>query len=272
MVRFDGYTATTQAANPYQLAELFGPGFEQFQGRGFHTFGHRLAFKDPSGSEVGFVMWGGSQGDRSMIEVKGEQSPRVVEALRSRYPHRVTRADSCADFDRPGAFESLLGVCMAVKRRHRLKGRREGDWEDFPELGRSQYLGSSKSVSQLRLYEKGRQPEYRHLDRSEWVRAELQVRPAKQAMSSFSEVSPIEVWGASGWTRELAGQILAEHVDPHPAGTVWRKTSLEARLDWICRQAGPTLVELLGEVGSWECVGLTLGEKIRELREGKEPS
>lgn len=268
MVRFDAYSATTTAANHYQLADLFGPGLSSYQGRGFHSFGHRLALKDDTGSEVGSVQWGGSHGDRSMIEVKGERSPEVVEALRAAFPHRTTRMDSCADFDAPGAFERLLGACMAVKAKHRLKGERKGDWQDFPELGRTQYLGTPQSVSMLRLYEKGRQPEYRHLGRNDWVRAEIQVRPAKEAKTEFSKLTALEAWGASTWSRELAGEILREHIDPHPAGTVYRKTSLDARLDWLCRQGGATLLELYEAVGcDWKCVGLTLGEKIKEQRD-----
>lgn len=267
MLRFDGYTATTTEANHLELVDLFDymkNGFSVKQGHGFHQFANRVAFKDETGSEVGAVQWGGKQGDRTMIEVKGERSPEVVERLRSRYKHRCTRMDSAADFDAPGAFPRLLAVCMAVKRRHRLKGRREGDWEDFPELGRTQYLGSPQSVAMLRLYEKGRQPEYVHLARENWVRAEIQVRPAKDAKDHFSQVSAADAWGASTWSRDLAGEILADHVDPHPAGYTWRKTDLERRLDWVCRQAGPTLLELLAQVGSWECVGLTLGEKMKE--------
>lgn len=269
MVRFDGYSATTTAANYQQLASLFGPGFTLQEGKGFHTFGSRLSFKDATGGEVGSVSWGGKQADRAMIEVKGEHSPRVVEGLRSAFPHRATRLDSCADFDAPGAFDALLGHVLGVKQRHRLIGERQGDWEDFPERGRTQYLGSRQSVTRLRLYEKGRQPEYVHLSRPDWVRAEIQVRPAKEAKTHFSSLSPVEVWGASGWTKELAALILQDHIDAHPAGTTWRKTSLEKRLEWVCTQAGPTLLELLAELGSWECVGLTLGEKIKELRDAR---
>jgi hypothetical protein len=267
MVRFDAYSATTTAANHYQLADLFGPGLTSYEGRGFHSFGHRLSLKDESGSEVGSVQWGGRHGERSMIEVKGERSPEVVERLRGAFPHRTTRMDSCADFDAPGAFDRLLGACMAVKAKHRLKGERKGDWQDFPELGRTQYLGTPQSVSMLRLYEKGRQPEYRHLGRNDWVRAEIQVRPAKEAKTEFSKLSALDAWGASAWSRDLAGEILREHIDPHPAGTVYRKTSLDARLDWLCRQGGSTLLELYEAVGTWECVGLTLSEKIKELRD-----
>ena len=155
---------------------------------------------------------------------------------------------------------------MVVKRRHRLRGKRDGDWQDFPELGRTQYLGTPKSVSMLRLYEKGKQPEYLHLARPDWVRAEIQVRPAKEAKQEYSKLSALEVWGASSWTRELAGEILQHHVDPHAAGTTYKKTSLERRFEFMCKQYGPTLVELHALLGSWECVGLTMSEKIKELR------
>lgn len=266
MVRFDAYSATTTAANRYQLAELFGPGLEPFEGRGFHQFGHRVAFKDDTGSEVGSVQWGGKHGERSMIEVKGERSPDVVERLRSRFPHRVTRMDSCADFEAPGAWNSLLRAVLATKRKHRIYGEKRGDW-DHPEKGRTMYLGADSSTTRLRLYEKGKQPEYLHLARSDWVRAEVQVRPLKDAKEAFSHLAARDCWGASTWSRELAGKILRDHVDPHPAGTVWKKTDLDARLDWLCKQGGPTLLELYAELGTWECVGLTLGERIKERRE-----
>ena len=142
MIRFDAYSATTLEAKPEQLVGLLveAVGVSNVtlrQGRGFHTFAERVAVKDPSGSEVGSVQWGGRQGDRTMIEVKGEHSPAVVEGLRSRFPHRCTRVDSCADFDAPSAFERLLGACTTVKRRHRIIGGKAGDWEDFPEKGRT---------------------------------------------------------------------------------------------------------------------------------------
>jgi len=268
VVRFDAYTATTSAANPYQLSDLFGSGLEQKEGRGFHTFGHRLSFSDESGTEVGFVQWGGKQGDRSMIEVKGERTPEVVERLRSRFPHRVTRLDSCADFDAPGAFQRLLRPVRAVKRDHRIWGERRGDWQQ-PEKGRTMNLGAPTSPTKFRLYEKGKQPEYAHLSRFDWVRAEIQVRPQKEAKASYAAITPLDAWGASRWSRDLAARILSDHVDPHPAGTVYRRTDLESRIDWVCKQAGPTLLELLAEVGTWECVGLTLGERIQELKENR---
>lgn len=264
MIRFDAYSATTVAANPYQLIDLFGDGLTQRDGRGFHTFGKRVSLLDDSGSEVGSVQWGGGQGERSMIEVKGERSPAVVEALRALAPHRVTRGDACADWDAQGQFERIYAQCLEVKAAHRLKGESRGDWIDFPEQGRSYYLGSFKSPVMTRLYDKGRQPEYRHLGKPNWCRLECQVRPAKEAKSAFSSLSAAQFWGASKWTRDLAARVLMNHVDPHPAGTIYKRTSVEQRLQFVCQQYGATFLELLEELGTWQCVGLTIGEKIKE--------
>lgn len=267
MIRFDAYSATTTHANHGQLVDLLrscaaGP-VTMTGGKGFHSFADRVSIKDDTGSEYGSVSWGGRQGDRCMIEVKGEQTPAAVVALRERYYHRVTRADSCADFDAPGAFERLLSPCLAIKAKHRLKGAKFGDWEDFPEDGRTLYLGAPTSAVRLRLYEKGKQPEYRHLSRPDWVRMEIQARPAKEAKAAFNHLSAADVWGSSTWSRELAAEALQAHIDPHPAGTVFKHTEREAALRWMCKQYGSHLVSLAADLGNWECVGLTLAEIIK---------
>lgn len=268
MIRFDAYSATTTAAKHTELIDLLrscnsGP-TTMIGGRGFHSFGDRLSLKDESGAEFGSVSWGGRQGDRCMIEVKGETTPAAVTALRAHYWHRVTRADSCADFDAPGAFERLLGPCLATKAKHRLKGAKFGDWDDFPEDGRTLYLGAPSSTVRLRLYEKGKQPEYRHLSKPDWVRMEIQVRPAKEAKTAFNSVSAADTWGASTWSRELAAEALQEHVDPHPAGTVFKHTQREAALRWMCKQYGPHMTGLASDLGGWAELGLTLQEMIKE--------
>lgn len=269
MVRFDAYTATMRGAKPDDLVSILagqaGTGSAVSMGRGFHTFTDRLSVKDASGAEIGAVQWGGErQEGRIMFEVKGEHTPQAVEALRASYPHRVTRVDACADFDAPGAFDALLIPVIEVKKRRRIMGGKAGDWEDFPEKGRTQYLGSKSSPVRMRLYEKGLQPEYAHLNRPDWARIETQVRPAKDAKNEFASLSPIEVWGAARWTREIAAAVLQQHVDPHPAGTTYRLTEQETALRWMCKQYGAHLVGLAQDLGSWECVGLTLSEMIRE--------
>lgn len=265
MVRFDAYTATTTGADafevlPWLMAEA---GDSVKQGRGFHTFKERIWVENAAGDQVAAIQFGGRQEDRIMVEVKGDRTPAVVERLRGSLEHRCTRVDSCVDFERPGAFEALLGPVMEVKAEHRLYGERRGDWE-FPELGRTQYLGAPTSTIRARLYEKGKQPEFRHLNRPDLARLEVQVRPAKEAKSEFARLSALEVWGASKWTRQLAAVVLEQHLDPHPPGTVRKDSKRDQALRWMVKQYGPHLVSLADDLGSWECVGLTLREMLSE--------
>jgi hypothetical protein len=245
-------------------------GFEWSQSKGFHGFGERLSCKFPGQPEVASVQWGGRQDDRLMIEVKGEHTPAVVDTLRSRFRHRCTRVDSCADFDGPKVFERLYRQCRKVKTAHRIVGGKAGDWDDFPERGRTLYLGAQSSPTRLRLYEKGLQREYAHLQRPDWSRLEVQVRPQKDAREVFAGLSAVDVWGASRWSRELATAVLLEHVDPHPAGSVYRLSDREMALGWMCKQYGPHLVSLANDLGGWAELGLTLGEMVREASHAKQ--
>lgn len=268
MVRFDAYTATTNTLKAADVIPWFFEGHVDHtlhQGRGFHTFGERIAVKNHAGDEIGSVSFGGRQGDRIMVEVKGERTPELVERLRASGEHRCTRVDSCVDFERPGAFEALLDPVMRAKADFKLYGERRGDWE-FPELGRTQYLGANSSTVRLRLYEKGKQPEFRHLNRPDLARMEVQIRPAKDAKTEYSQLSALEVWGASKWTRQLAAEVLESYLDPVPPGTVRKDTELTQKVRWLCKQYGPTLMKLASDLGSWECVGLQLRDEIQALK------
>ena len=273
MVRFDAYTATMRGPKPDDLMQILfdqvglAAGFSKT--RGFHTFGDRMAIKDGSGHEFGAIQWGGRQGDRLMFEVKGERTQKAVEALRSAFEHRVTRVDACADFDAPGAFEARLAPSTEVKKERRIMGGKAGDWDDSPEKGRTLSLGSQSSPVRMRLYEKGLQPEYAHLNRPNWARIEVQVRPAKEAKDTFSSLSPMEVWGASRWTRDIAAKVLHQHIDPHPAGTTYRLTDRETALRWMCKQYGQHLAGLAQDLGGWDCVGLTLSEMLADQAKGR---
>ena len=149
-------------------------------------------------------------------------------------------------------------------------GGKAGDWDDFPEKGRTLYMGSQSSPVRMRLYEKGLQPEYAHLNRPNWARIEVQVRPAKEAKETFASLSPLEVWGASRWTRDIAAKVLEQHIDPHPAGTTYRLTDRETALRWMCKQYGQHLASLAQDLGGWECVGLTLNEIMTAQAKGRQ--
>lgn len=267
LTRFDAYTATTRAATPQDLISMsWHLGDKIRQGKGHHGFAERASFTDHTGSEGGSVSWGGTHGDLIMIEAKGERTPVIVERLRERFEHRCTRVDSCYDVEAPGAFERLLEPCLQVKKDYKLKGSKAGDWDDFPEDGRTLYIGANSSPVKLRLYEKGHQPEYRHANRPDWVRIELQVRPAKDAKDAYSRADSLSVWGASPWTRSIAGLVLAAELAPLPAGTVYKLSEQERALRFMCKQYGAHLIGLKNDLGTWEEVGKRLDEMIRKER------
>ena len=49
------------------------------------------------------------------------------------------------------------------------------------------------------------------MNRPKWARIEVQVRPAKEAKETFASLSPMDVWGASRWTRDIAAKVLEQH-------------------------------------------------------------
>lgn len=268
--RFDAYTATGRGWRAEDVVPALvvaaGQGVRIVEGKGHHQFAKRWSVRDEAG-EVGSVQWGGAQGDWVMVEAKGEGTPQVVERLRRDFPHRCTRVDSCADFEGPGAFEALLRAVLDVKREHGLYGDRGGDWDDHPELGRTQYLGARSSAVRARLYEKGKQPEYAHLARWDWCRVEVQVRPQKEARERFAQVSALEVWGAGRWSRDLAARVLEQEVARAAAGTVHRERERDRALRWMVQQYGAHLVSLACDLGGFDVLGLTLGEMIEEERQ-----
>lgn len=272
MPQFDAYTATARLDGPEKLlsaAYIFGAEMKQREGY-FNGFGNLISLRTEHG-EYASVGWGGQNEGWARLEVKGSLTPVVVERLREAIPdHRVTRVDSAHDVDKPGAWDELLGICLDVKREFRLKGDKRGDWDDFPEDGRTLYLGAPSSPIKARLYEKGKQPEYRQAGKPDWTRLELQISPQKDAREVYSKLSATEVWGASKYTRALAARVLESELAAYPPGTVRRDSQRDRAIRFMCEQYGAHLMSLKDDLGSWDCLGLTLAEIIREVRSARE--
>lgn len=270
MIRFDAYTATSTEGKLHHflpILEALEPRGELKQSRGQNFFSEKVALIH-EGHEIGSISWGGRNEGLTMMEVKGEHTPAAVEAIRASIPHRCTRVDSCADFDRPNVFDELVAQITVIKKKHGIKGSKAGDWEDHPDEGRTFYVGAPSSSVLCRTYEKGKQPEYRHLNRPHWTRSEVQARPKREARDLYAleSTTPESVWGAARFTRDIAAVILQNHVDPHPAGTIYRLPSDERALRWVSKQYGPLFLRLFEDLGSWQAVGLTLGDYIEQAR------
>ena len=98
------------------------------------------------------------------IEAKGENTPRVVDAIRRQFPlHSAPRLDVCEDYDEPGAFERLQAIVRASKGA-KVKGGYVALPDDVQD-GRTWAAGTRGGVGYLRVYEAGKHPDRVHLGR-----------------------------------------------------------------------------------------------------------
>lgn len=270
-MRFDWYAATV-SARPDAVLAVFR---DQYIGAEFRDCkplnGYESAVEilGPHGT-MAKILHGGRNGDPHMF-ASGDDTDRFVPIVREFWPdHRVTRMDAAEDFDAEHAFERLMAECIAVADDVGLQVEHAGDWHR-EELGRTLYLGSRKSPVRLRLYEKGKQlraqilPEHgQSLISPNWTRLELQVRPQKESRYTAAISSPEQAFGFSAWARALAERALALDV-PRVQVNVWREADDERAFAFMCRQYGPMLRRLQGQLGDWCCVGMTIGDALSRL-------
>lgn len=227
---FDWYAVTLdydQDVLAQWLSEEFGGTVE----RGHPKQGYKAALDvKREGTTVAAIWYGGNNGTVH-VESSGEHA-RILAAFMQREMqgyYRVTRVDSAYDFIEGEPWAALLEACMTVAdylpsgelRARQLGLRTVGDWlrdaEGNPD-GRTLYVGSKNSPVGVRLYEKGKQLRKAFPDQADkfpvgWCRLELQWRPEKEARRTAADLSPVEVWGAGAWSRDLHAHAVGMPVD-----------------------------------------------------------
>lgn len=206
------------------------------------------------------LLYGGNGNPHLMAS--GAATDEVVPVLRSSWAgiHEVTRMDSAQDFDQVGGYDRLRSVLLDVGSSARL-----ADMEIVSNKGgvrsRTTYLGSPSSRVRVRLYEKGcMQHQLGDVEASlGWVRLEGQFRPTGQdARLAASALDPVESWGLSAWTRDLARAAFGadvERVTMQPK----REPDYTRAVEALRRQYGGVLERALRVEGSWDKVGQLLG-------------
>lgn len=197
------------------------------------------------------TMFGGaSQGSKLNCTATGEHSPAFASWLRSRFPvHEVVRTDVAIDFDEPAAWLSLHGLGSAAAKAHKLKtqyigpsGMETSPDPDSPD-GRTLRVGSRKSVSYARIYEKGKKD---NQDFPNWVRLEFEFKPQTYgARVRYASASPAEIMASTKLGRYLLFQLgHTVPVRPCAPGAVWVKPDYEKSLDYLSDKFAKTLLEL----------------------------
>lgn len=286
-MRFDWYQATVEAKPDEVISTLLKLGHEVRT-----ADGPAKAYRYKQGWEIhdnqkGVVarIFAGGNGDKPHVLASSDSTDAFVDLVRNEWSekHLVTRMDAAQDFNEAGAYRRLRRVARKVAKGHRMSFPSVCD-ELNHKAGRTQYIGSKKSDYLGRLYEKGFEQLAKvkvqcpwasvetitntvtgeQVKPEDWVRLELQARPqGEQARRLASVCTPEQAWTFTDWTQELAREAMALDLERFYVRT--RKMSKdEEALRWMCQQYGGMLSRLQNDLGDWSCVGLQLGDVIKE--------
>lgn len=274
-MHWDWYQATIPE-RPERIVEALAagvpyPGVEE--GKGLHGYTKRTDVLS-AGERVASVLSGGPNGLPNAW-ASGEEADRFAAVVRQEFPlHRVTRFDSCEDFDEPGYFDLGVSLLLARADKRGLKVNHAGDWHRAID-GRTIYIGSRKSDVQVRHYEKGLQLRDRLLaihgiERPNWVRTEVQVRPRGSQRLAAATASPVEAWGFSDWTPSVLEDLMKQHVQ-RAAPISLRCPDDERAYAHMIRQYAGVLSRIKDRFDSWEQIGADIGSQIERMQADKAP-
>lgn len=235
--------------------------------KGINCYDHKTEVSS-KGLHVCTVLHGGRNGMPNAF-ASSSNAIKFSKVVRELFPvHKVTRADTAIDFlgfkEQGSDFATLAERLVGFAHQDdRLKGQMVKATKE--QDGSTYYLGSAKSPARLRLYEKGL--EFRgmavneatraFLDRhvpSNWLRAELQVRPMKEKRIEFATVSPADAWGFTRWSSQVVSMLFDLQVElmkriPTPA------TDDERALEFMFRQYFNTVQRQVKKYGADYMVG-----------------
>lgn len=254
--RFDWYGATIDV-NPLVITLVLSAEIRAQVREGRPRYGYQRCQEFFRGEDKVATLYHGGNPVPS-LQVSGWHCDELVPAIRKLWPsqHYVTRADSAVDLDYPGAFDHLAGKFLEIADELGLTVNHAGDWHRKQE-GRTLYIGSRRSAVFLRLYEKGKQPEYVEAGKTNWVRVELVVRPAKNQRDLAAKAQPIDLFGYAVWPMRIA-EILGQEdvnrvkVEDRPP------SSDEQALKTVIHQYGKILQRAAQRFGSPEELGVWL--------------
>lgn len=283
MPEFDWYQATVPAPVDDVLECLadLRPGLLVGHTRGHHGYAHTAVLASEHGQEVARVWHGGTHEYPHAI-VSGEWAQPGAELIRASFPHHtVSRVDVKEDFEGADAYDQLQGQLLDVARRMRVRVGTAGD-HLVTLKGRTLYLGSTSSNVRSRLYDKAEEMRAQLAIPREWdavaygqsrgipehlTRLEAQIRPhTREAKAAFASIEPVDALGSAAWLREVWRQVAGLELRPVKVARGWRQADDERAYRYMLAQYGGVLRRLAADLGSWQCVGLQLGEDLKGER------
>lgn len=271
--RFDWYQATVEEP-PLWLRQALQDGFSGSEWVDLRPRqGYARCTQLVRDSVAVLELLDGGRHEWPHVVATGSTADDAAQLLRTVAPdHLVARADVCVDLVSPDWFERAFAVMVDVAKTHRVKPKRDGNWDVEP-FARTLYLGAPTSAVRLRLYEKGQQLLQQHGELAaevvpaDWSRLEVQVRPAKRSSKqAVAQLAPDRFWGCSRFSRDVAAQLLGSDAPRLAVGTVHRAQQLERSEFFMLKQYGNHLRALRDVHGSWPAVGEYLGQCLEAMK------
>jgi hypothetical protein len=263
-MRFDWYQASIPQVSPdlvmntLAASEYYGDWEEVRPIKGYDIGAQFVV-----GSQVKFRINHGGQNEEygPNVLATGGDAPKLAEVIRENFPsHRVSRVDSCADYHHKDAYEYLRKKALKIARDHKVKVHEIVKPLQESDDGRTLYLGSDSSAISARIYEKGKQLGVG----TEWVRAELQVRPQKKVKDIIAMLSPAEVWGLAKWSHVMGIQL--GHKDLQRVDVqIYQPSDHDRAYRFLLKQYRKVFEQMKASHGSWEAVGAQIGYDLAHL-------
>lgn len=281
MPEFDWYQATVPRPLDDVLEALAGlaDGLQVSHARGHHGYAYAAVLGSERHGDVARVWHGGSH-EYPHAVISGHWAQPGAEVIRAAFPvHKVARVDVRQDFDGEDAFDRMQAQLVDVATRRRVRVGTAGD-HLVTRKGRTVYLGAPKADVRLRLYDKAEEMRAaiaaprNAVDMAEWyrmhgvpdhlTRLEAQIRPhTPEAKAAFATIEPVDALGSAAWMREVWKQIAGLDLRPVKVGKGWRQSDDERAYRYLLGSYGGVLRRMFVTHGSWECVGLQLGEDLK---------
>lgn len=265
-MKFDWYQASVPEVPPEVVmealskSEYYGDWVEARPLKGYYVGAHFVI-----GDQVKYrVSHGGQNAEYGAnVTASGGDAPKLAEVLRESFPrHRVSRLDSCEDYHHKDAYAYLRKLGLRIAKECNVAVREITKPLVESDDGCTLYLGSPTSAISGRIYEKGKQLGVG----TEWVRAELQVRPQKDVKDVASLLSAEQVWGLSKWSRALGSELLSttiQRVDVQ----IYQPSDDERTYRHMLKQYGKLFGRLLATHGSAETVGAQIFYDLQHMDE-----
>ena len=263
-MKFDWYQASIPEVRPEVVmatltkSDYFGGWEEMRPLKGYDTAAQFVV----GGESIYKIQHGGQNAQYGANVIgSGGSAQKLAEIVRKNFPeHRVSRVDSCEDYHHPDVYDYLRERALKIAETSKLEVREITKPLASSDDGKTLYLGSPTSAVTMRIYEKGKQLGCS----TEWVRAELQVRPKKNAKLIASLLSPEQLWGIAKWSCLMAlemGKTDVQRVDV----SMYQKSDQERAYRFLLKQYGPLLKRLMPHHGSWEALGAQIGYDLEHM-------